>query len=201
MIQHPGHFDERTGHTQTSCADVVSGKGGVLTGVLLRAGPGMSPFQQVHLHLSDVVKTDHVKKLCRAVRHNIHIPGTSWIMQNKPVLWLFDLLLVWASMRGESWCECVHGRHLFQEDVLVKVWEWYKCFHYLENTPFTLLIKEAASANTWLWRTAFDTWAALSGEGRTPPAGVGAVASLQYWISRCWSLVRHPSSWYYLCQN
>lgn len=82
---------------------------------LLRAGPAVSPFQQVQLHLSDVVKIGRVRKLCRSVTHNTHIPGTPWIMQNKPVL--FDLLLVCASMRGENWCVCVHARHLFQENV------------------------------------------------------------------------------------
>lgn len=80
----------------------MSGKGGVLTRVGLRTGPGVSPFQQVHLHLLDVVETEHVRKLCRSVVHNIHIPGTPWIMQNKPVL--LDLLLMCASMRGENWC-------------------------------------------------------------------------------------------------
>lgn len=83
----------------------MSGKGGVLTRGLLRTGPGVSPFQQVHLHPSDVVKIGRVRKPCRSVMHNIHISETSWIMQNKPVL--FGLLLVCASMRGENWCVCV----------------------------------------------------------------------------------------------
>lgn len=150
-------------------------------------------------YISDVVKIVCVRKLCRSVTHNIHISVTSWITQNKPVL--FDLLLVCASMRGETWCECVcETDTYFRKMYLVKVREWCKCFHYLENTLFTSL-KKAASTNTCLRRTAFDTWAALNGEGRTPPAGVAAVASLQCWISRCWTVVRHPSSWYSLCQN
>lgn len=130
----------------------MSGKGGVLTRVLLRAGPGVLPFQQVQLHLSDVVEIGRVRKLCRSVMHNIHIPGTSWKLQNKPVL--FSLLLACANMRGENWCECVYMTDTyFRKMYLVKVWEWYKCFHYLENTPFTLPIKEAASANTCLLLT------------------------------------------------
>lgn len=134
----------------------MSGKGGVLTGVVLRAGPGVLPFQQVQLHLWAVVEIGRVRKLGRSVMNNIHIPGTSWKLQNKPVL--FDLILVCASMRGQSWCEYVYMTDsYFSKMCLVKVWEWYKCFHYLENTLFTLLIKEAASANTCLRRTAFDT--------------------------------------------
>lgn len=93
----------------------MSGKGGVLTRVLLRTGPGVSPFQQVQLHPLDVVKIGRVRKLCRSVMHNIHIPETPWIMQNKPVL--FDLLFVCASVRGEDWSVCVLARHLFQENV------------------------------------------------------------------------------------
>lgn len=133
----------------------MSGKGGVLTRGLLRTGPGVSPFQQVQLHLSDVVKIVCVRKLCRSVTHNIHISGTSWVMQNKPVL--FDLLLVCASMRGETWWECVCMTDTyFRKMYLVKVREWCKCFHYLENTLF-ISLKKAASTNTCLRRTAFDT--------------------------------------------
>lgn len=139
--------------------------------------PWCVAFQQVQLHPLDVVKIGRVRKLCRSVMHNIHIPETPWIMQNKPVL--FDLLFVCASVRGEDWSVCVHARHLFQENVSGQGVGMVQAFPLSPEHTFTSLIKEVASANTCLRRTAFDMSCLEWRRGKTPPAGVAAVSSLQ----------------------